>query len=304
MRLDKKEFKELLLELLDDKKVQSKIEKIADKNCDSYQATDTGAVIRPSLKDEVEQWKKSFKEQYNLNQQRIQTIDALKTKNRAAEEELEKCRKLISTYEDRIRKLQGQYDDLYEKSKATFETQRDEIGKLNNKVEVYERSLQGKDKQIDKLQSENSQLQQKLSESFEEGRSIYEAYQNINEHSKQLLSSIFARDSFEAFICSGCQDRALQKIWDVTFACCNDGNVDDANVLFRAFKYFLVMVNNTCDQDIYALLSVDIGESFDNDYHIPFKGSRSQGVVAQIIIPGYYNVLTNQLLQKAVVFVE
>lgn len=299
--MDKKEQRDLLLELLNDKKVLAKLYSIIDerennKAMHGFTQNSINEDVRNEEENNISWWKKfialkNFCEQQKLVIASLQEkINMLENKNQSFEQKLQVVSSNANEWKAKYKGLEDSSNKLFSQQKQTISDLQEE----NENIQTV----------IKELKNDKKALEIKLAESFDAGRSLYESYQSVNSYSKQLLSTVFPRDSFESFICGGAKEKSLEKIWDVTQNCCNNGEGKDANLLYEIFVYFINLVNNSYDDDVYALISVSEGDVFDSDIHIPYAGSRAQGNVNQVVLPGYMNLLTGNIVRKSVVYVE
>ena len=78
----------------------------------------------------------------------------------------------------------------------------------------------------------------------------------------------------------------------------------DAEILGEIFEYCLELVNASKAQASYSILPVNVGDRFDSDVHIEAPGSRAQGTVAAVYLPGYRNDYSGKIIRKSIVQVS
>ena len=146
-----------------------------------------------------------------------------------------------------------------------------------------------------------SQQQSELEERFSDGWDLYVKYKNLGSETKQLLTSVFPRESFESFISGGAKDKSLEKIWDETSRTLRNGDDKTAYILWDIFTYFLNIVNEGKTEDVYQINEVSIGDNYDKSIHSIDIDSRVQGVVTRVFLPGYSNIYNGSNVRKSIV---
>lgn len=172
---------------------------------------------------------------------------------------------------------------------------------MHEKMEQYQIEIRDIEEKYNEQKQQNGVYRNQLSQRFDKGWTLYEAYQKIDSHTQQLLRSVFPRLDFMAFICGGSQDGALGKIWDVMKECLLKGRNNDAKILWDIFVYCIELVNASKMQTIYQIASVKKGDAFDVDDHLPAVNSRAQGRVQDIYLRGYINVYSKKTERKSIV---
>ena len=204
---------------------------------------------------------------------------------RAMEEsnhKVEEARRIVSKLQAEITFLQERLDE----AKGSISTLTADLDRTREEREDLKEDLQ--------------QAEQELSQRFAQGWQLYEAYQEVDDYYRGLLSDVMARPGFEAFIVGLSQDRSLQKIWDVTREAVMKGHDDDtAKTLWRLFQYSMDLVNQGRSQDLYAVEDVKVGDFYDIDLHALTVDSRNQGCLTEVYLPGYRNVSTGKIVHKS-----
>ena len=63
------------------------------------------------------------------------------------------------------------------------------------------------------LQEKIDQLRKELAQRFERGWELFQQYQNVSTHARQILKAgVFTHDDFMSFICGGAQTNSLEAI--------------------------------------------------------------------------------------------
>lgn len=152
------------------------------------------------------------------------------------------------------------------------------------------------------LRQEAKDADKALSQRFAEGWRLYQQYQQVGDYLRGLLTGVFARPGFEAFIIGAAQERSLRPLWSATREAlmkCRDES--SANVLWDIFQYSLGLVNQSRADDVFAIENVAVGDRYDIERHALTGGSRVQGTVRVVHLPGYRNVRTDDVVCKSLV---
>lgn len=180
---------------------------------------------------------------------------------------------------------------------------------LRRRLEQVQREAAQARKERDRAQGEAQSLRQEakdadkaLSQRFAEGWRLYQQYQQVSDYLRDLLTGVFARPGFEAFIIGAAQERSLRPLWSATREAlmkCRDES--SANLLWDIFQYSLGLVNQSRPDDVFALEDVAVGDRYDIERHALTGGSRVQGTVRVVHLPGYRNVCTGAVVCKSLV---
>lgn len=152
------------------------------------------------------------------------------------------------------------------------------------------------------LRQEAKDADKALSQRFAEGWRLYQQYQQVSDYLRGLLTGVFARPGFEAFIIGAAQERSLRPLWSATREAlmkCRDES--SANILWDIFQYSLGLVNQSRPDDVFAIENVAVGDRYDIERHALTGGSRVQGTVRVVHLPGYRNVRTGDIVCKSLV---
>ena len=152
------------------------------------------------------------------------------------------------------------------------------------------------------LRQEAKDADKALSQRFAEGWRLYQQYQQVGNYLRDLLTGVFARPGFETFIIGAAQERSLRPLWSATREAlmkCRDES--SANILWDIFQYSLGLVNQSRPDDVFAIENVAVGDRYDIERHALTGGSRVQGTVRVVHLPGYRNVRTGDVVCKSLV---
>ena len=182
-----------------------------------------------------------------------------------------------------------------------LQTKLSEYQKIFNDEHKRAQSLQ---QSLDTAQRKISELEAALQQRFSLGWTLFEKYQSISAHSRQLLTGVFTRADFMSFICGGAQVESLEKIWDVLRECTMNYRRQDSEILWGIFEYCLELVNSSRTQASYSVLPVNVGDNFDSEFHAEAPGSRAQGKVSNVYLRGYRNDYNGRIIRKSIVQVS
>ena len=168
----------------------------------------------------------------------------------------------------------------------------------------FKRAYESEKNRADAAQIKISELEEQLQARFARGWELFKKYREVGAHARQLLQGVFTRDNFTSFICGGAQNDSLEKIWDVLRECVMNSRQHDAEILWAVFEYCLELVNASKAQASYSILPVNIGDRFDSDLHTEAPGSRAQGKVARVYLPGFRNDYNRRIIKKSIVQVS
>ena len=153
-------------------------------------------------------------------------------------------------------------------------------------------------------QSTISDLEEQLQQRFARGWQLFQKYQSVGAHARQLLQGVFTHDNFMSFICGGAQSESLETLWDVLRECVMNNRPQDAETLSEVFEYCLELVNSTKAQAGYSILPVNPGDRFDSDLHSEGPNSRAQGKISNVYLPGFRNDYNRRIIRKSIVQVS
>jgi len=140
---------------------------------------------------------------------------------------------------------------------------------------------------------------------FEEAKTHYEKYCELNNSVKKPLQGVFKDKTAETFICSGVQWENLEAFWDFlqTQVCLPDPQ-GGTKVLVDIFKYFFSLYCSIQGRSIYKIQSVLAGAIFDEDKHSRASKSSVRGKISEVLLPGYINVRTGKIIKKSIVRIK
>lgn len=236
-----------------------------------------------------------YRQAFEQVQQQCQTMEQQETVLRQSLEQMQREAAQIQQERDQARR---QCRDLEEQGTV-----------LRQHLERVQREAAQARQERDRAQGEAQSLRQEaedadkaLSQRFAEGWRLYQQYQQVSDYLRGLLTGVFARPGFEAFIIGAAQERSLRPLWSATREAlmkCRDES--SANILWDIFQYSLGLVNQSRPDDVFVLEDVAVGDRYDIERHALTGGSRVQGTVRVVHLPGYRNVRTGDVICKSLV---
>lgn len=236
-----------------------------------------------------------YRQAFEQAQQQCQTLEQQETVLRQSLEQMQREAAQVQRERDQARR---QCRDLEEQGTG-----------LRQRLERVQREAAQARQERERAQGEAQSLRQEakdadkaLSQRFAEGWRLYQQYQQVSDYLRGLLTGVFARPGFEAFIIGAAQERSLRPLWSATREAlmkCRDES--SANILWDIFQYSLGLVNQSRSDDVFALEDVAVGDRYDIERHALTGGSRVQGTVRVVHLPGYRNVRTGDVICKSLV---
>lgn len=260
-------YKYELLRLLEDSDVQEKILKIVSEPEEKFPMYNADKISK------LETEKDSALQRATTAERQLEILRG----------ENMRLRNSLSQSEQRVKNLQREADNL----------QRD-----------YQSELETAQKKISLLENSISELKWQNEQRFARGWELFQKYQRVGSHARQLLQGVFPHENFTSFICGGAQVNSLETLWDVLRECVMNHRQQDAEILWEVFEYCLELVNSSKAQASYSVLPVNVGERFDSDIHSEAPGSRAQGKISAVCLPGYRNDYSGKIIKKSIVQVS
>lgn len=220
-----------------------------------------------------------------------QKIDALTEQEQQALADGERYRQALEQAQQQCQTLEQQ-GTVLRQSLEQMQSEAVQARQERDQAQGEARSLRQEAKDADKA----------LSQRFAEGWRLYQQYQQVSDYLRGLLTGVFARPGFEAFIIGAAQERSLRPLWSATREAlmkCRDES--SANILWDIFQYSLGLVNQSRPDDVFAIENVAVGDRYDIERHALTGGSRVQGTVRVVHLPGYRNVRTGDVVCKSLV---
>ncbi len=207
-------------------------------------------------------------------------------------------KKIVENQRD---ELQDKFDKL-SNDKKFVESQRDELQTKFDKLLGDKRIVEGKrdelNRQLEILLKEKESAEKQLAERFAKGWEVYQTFLKLNAEVRE--NSGFYAERFETFICKGAQYKSLDGIWEAALGCKRDGKIDDAEIFWNVFEYFVQLVNFAFGDNFIEILNTQTGERYNTDIHSTSgTNSSTQGVVREVILAGYKNNNNRKIVKKS-----
>lgn len=234
-------------------------------------------------------------------------LSDLRSDNFRLKNNLSEAQQRVKDLEQQIQNAQFKNSRLQSSLSQSEQSARSLQDKLKTWQETFTREQQRNktlQQDLDAANQTISDLEEQLEQRFARGWQLFQKYQSVGTHARQLLQGVFTRDNFMSFICGGAQSESLEKIWDVLRECVMNSRQHDAENLWEVFEYSLELVNSSRAQVSYSILPVNVGDRFDSDVHTEAPGSRAQGKVAQVYLPGFRNDYNRRIIRKSIVQVN
>lgn len=236
-----------------------------------------------------------YRQAFEQAQQQCQTLEQQGTVLRQSLEQRQREAAQAQEERDQVRRQCQNLEEQGTVLRQSLEQMKREAAQARQERERAQGEAQS-------LRQEAKDADKALSQRFAEGWRLYQQYQQVGDYLRDLLTGVFARPGFEAFIIGAAQERSLRPLWSVTREAlmkCRDES--SANILWDIFQYSLGLVNQSRPDDVFALEDVAVGDRYDIERHALTGGSRVQGTVRVVHLPGYRNVRTGDVICKSLV---
>lgn len=199
-------------------------------------------------------------------------------------EEIERLNQNISCLKNEISAIQKQKAEIIS-----------ENGTLKEKISHYNQENNKLKNNVSDLEDENKILNDKLSEmtekyrDFDEFLSLYERYCSLAGEIKDIrLGNVISYKNVTSFIISCTDFDNLLCIWDFckSLLLCGDKPENVYTVLRDIFYCFFEKTREAEKYHTYELLTTNIGEEFDDQYHIRVINSKVSGKITEVHLKG------------------
>ena len=327
--LQKKEIRKEILRIVKDGQSYIFNAVSGKENTDDFQLERESDIIKSDVSVDFSQEKERGINEKNRileneNNRLKEEIDEMQGKLRQAQEVCINAKNHIQRIEgelheskDKIIKLSGVLEETQQKS-HNFQSERDKWNnafqtekhnsdtlrvRFQSEIDSLKQENQRLEQRKRSLEKANESLQSQVEQRFSRGWELFEAYQNVSDHTKQILhNGVFTQETnFMSFICGGAQTSSLEKLWDALKECIMYGQQKDAQILWDVFEYCIELVNSSKTQAKYEILPVNEGDRFDSDIHTEGPNSLAQGKVVNVYLPGYQNTYNGKIIKKSIV---
>lgn len=314
-------YKYELLKLLDDPDIKEKIQRIVEEpknfvETDKKIPQPVETEKFPSINDDEKISKLEDEKTAALQRATVaeRQLENLRGENYQLKNSLAKTQQRVKDLEQQIQNAQytnSRLENSLTESKQTarsFQSKLEEWQRTFNREQQRARNLQADldaaQREISRLEDLIADLKYQNEQRFARGWELFQKYQRVGSHARQLLQGVFPHENFMSFICGGAQTNSLETLWDVLRECVMSNRQQDADILSEVFEYCFELVNSSKTQAGYSILPVKVGDRFDSDLHSEGPNSRAQGKVAAIYLPGYRNDYNGRVIRKSIVQVS
>lgn len=300
--------KDELLNLLDDGDVQRKILAIVngEKDTQADYAEEKFSELK-NLRGENYQLKNNLARAQQRVKDLEQRIQTAQSENYRLENDLSEAQRRVKNLEQQFQTAQYRNSRLENSLSQSEKSSRS----LQKRFEDWQSSFDIEHQRANNLERELKEaniklmrLNAQLNDRFDRGWELFQKYKGVGSHARQLLQGVFPHENFTSFICGGAQTDSLETLWDVLRECIMNGNQHDAEILREIFEYCLELVNASKVQSVYSILPVNVGDRFDFEVHSEAPGSRAQGKISSVWLPGYRNDYNGRIIRKSIVQVS
>ena len=244
---------------------------------------------------------KTAQEELLRQREAAETYRAEAEKGREETDSLRKEIDLLRKETESLRAESGQLFDRLRQQEEETKTAQEELSRQREAAETYRAEAEKGREETDSLRKELSKAKALLRKHFEKGDAIFSAYRSLPVERRERLSRVIrSEDDFESFICCLTQEEAMKAFWDMAKEADACGDVALRDRLYEIFVYSLALVNRTRNRP-FELLSVKKGAAFARDEMEPAAGSKAQGKVQDVRLPGFRNLYTDAVERKSVV---
>lgn len=300
--------KDELLNLLDDGDVQRKILAIVngEKDTQADYAEEKFSELK-NLRGENYQLKNNLARAQQRVKDLEQRIQTAQSENYRLENDLSEAQRRVKNLEQQFQTAQYRNSRLENSLSQSEKSSRS----LQKRFEDWQSSFDIEHQRANNLERELKEaniklmrLNSQLNDRFDRGWELFQKYKGVGSHARQLLQGVFPHENFTSFICGGAQTDSLETLWDVLRECIMNANQHDAEILREIFEYCLELVNASKVQPVYSSLPVNVGDRFDFEVHSEAPGSRAQGKISAVWLPGYRNDYNGRIIRKSIVQVS
>lgn len=325
----KREFRDMLLEMLEDSEVQEQLRQALnltqpDVFSDMEKASKDASYSSEACPEQTEKNATLLQEKDALQgvihmlhqeaqvaadqaQENTKEIDGLqrllcdvKEEKRLLAERLQASEHRESELQDMIQALQQakqESEEQWQEQRRQFDVQMDVLREEVRNLETKIRFWQGENAQ---LQDKAIALEQRLGP-VKPWQEAYALYQKLPVEIQTELQGIFTISTLDGFIACGVQSENIWSLWEYAQIKCQAGEARELPVLQSLLDFFLSQHNLTFAVPRYVAQVVQAGEEFDVAKHIRSRDSKAAGRITDIFLQGYENRQTGKIVKKSIV---
>ena len=242
-------------------------------------------------KEAVEQVRQSYEKALGEAKRKLSQLQVDKAGLLREREQLfEQCKKL---------------QDQLERARAEQQKDRDDYQRSYQQAchEAEEKQAAYKE-QCQKVAAWKEELEKTkaVSAPFAEALSIYEKVQSLSPQVKKRVQAYFKSQTPVSFLVCAGQENNLFSLWDIIREEMDSCTPEDKSVLLELLSYSIGRVNDSYDTPRFALRQDRVGDRFDDRVHSRSKESSVySGPIAEVILPGIFQVNTGRAMRQSVV---
>lgn len=238
--------------------------------------------------------KQKAMEQEMMEQEQKENLLRLLDDQDVKDKIIELCHKKESADENRFFK-EGNAS-LAKELRETKENAQREIASLKNNIK--------------KLKEEKSETQKKMEDlkkalkPYEDNITMYETYHGLSLKTRKALSSVINTKTPIVFIASCSDPDHLKSVWNYTKTLLWDDNSEnEIDLLKKTITYMMEIINSVGAVPLYEPIVSEPGRKYKDESHCKGPGSKSAGTIQQVLLEGYRQINTGNIICKSVVIV-
>ncbi len=216
--------------------------------------------------------------------------NALKKDNESLKQQLFDAKEDYSKLKENLKKLEKENESL-----------QSENARLNESTKEYSLKYENAKKEISELEDKVSKLEL-VAERFQNYatlQDLYSGYLSLDEAIRDGLGNNIACEDIYQFVVSASQWDSIKSLWKYISYELDNLSKNDFDVLVHTFNWFFEQYNSF--KKTYSLLPVQVGELFDSDFHAKSTNSKSLGNISEVLLVGYKNNITGNVVEKSIV---
>lgn len=231
------------------------------------------------LRSKVQNLQDERREIHEKLQSAMQVKEKVLNEKRVADEQLEKLRKDKDALEKRL--------DVV-------------LLELEEKKQMYLNQVK-ETNMVQQCLAEAKVLNEKYDRYYELDK-VYEQFLTLNEETMLRLKNVYPKADIYTFLAASLQWDNIIGLWNFLKTKVVENDTVDLNTLHDIFLVAFKVYNKQGAEEVYQLISPEIGVPFDNDIHV-ILGTKTDGIIQRTCLEGIQNRKTRKVLNKALVLV-
>lgn len=245
----------------------------------------------------------------------MQNIKGITMKQKAMEQEMmEQKENLLRLLDDQD--VKDKIIELCHKKESADENRFFKEGnaslakELRETKENAQREIASLQNNIKKLKEEKSETQKKMEDlkkalkPYEDNITMYETYHGLSLKTRKALSSVINTKTPIVFIASCSDPDHLKSVWNYTKTLLWDDNSEnEIDLLKKTITYMMEIINSVGAVPLYEPIVSEPGRKYKDESHCKGPGSKSAGTIQQVLLEGYRQINTGNIICKSVVIV-